>query len=271
METSGKGKVRTIGKEDIGISEIRLMTPLTADFYPDELPEDEEYDTAYGEPLTGADLAQYEDAIAEMVDIRNRIGEDGQVCNLMEYCDEHPDLQAKVESATVSVKQAEGVLYGCTTLQLREALEGNDLERLCDYITGQYSDGWGEGFEQQDIKVDGGTLNVHFWQPSDYNFEKIAPEFNQNMDQTKPTVQRPKLKLIGHDGNIFAILSSAKQLLQRNGQGEEAKEMVNRVMNSSDYYKALGIISEYVETELSQPQAVNKNGKKKPERGGDCR
>ncbi|SHK53995.1 hypothetical protein [Hespellia stercorisuis] len=261
--------MRTIGKEDIGISEIHLMTQLTADFSPDEISEHEEYDTDYGEPLTGADLAQYEDAITEAIDIRNGIGEEGQVCNLMDYCNEHPDLQAKVESAIVSVKQAEGILYGCTTLQLRESLEGDDLERLCDYITGQYSDGWGEGFEQQDIKVDGGTLNVHFWQPVDYALVASQRENNPAQKEQKPT--RPQLKLIGHDGNIFAILSSAKRLLRRNGQGKEAKEMVERVMNSGDYYKALGIISEYVETELSQPQAVNKNSKKKPERGGDCR
>lgn len=46
------------------------------------------------------------------------------------------------------------------------------------------------------------------------------------------------------------------------------KEMRKRVLESGDYYKALLIISEYVETELSPPPKENKKTKKKnqPER-----
>ena len=64
-----------------------------------------------------------------------------------------------MESAIVSVKNVDGTLYGCTTLTLKEFLDTEELSELCEYITGQYSDGWGEGFEQRDIPVDGGTLN----------------------------------------------------------------------------------------------------------------
>ena len=67
------------------------------------------------------------------------------------------------------------------------------------------------------------------------------------MDQT-----RPKMRLAGQDGNIFSILGRASRLLKENGQPEQAKEMCSRVCQSGDYYKALNIISEYVETELSE-------------------
>ena len=60
------------------------------------------------------------------------------------------------------------------------------------------------------------------------------------------------MKLVGMDRNIFAILGRASRLLKRNGQVEQAEEMSNRVYHSRDYYKALNIISEYVETELSE-------------------
>ena len=60
------------------------------------------------------------------------------------------------------------------------------------------------------------------------------------------------MKLIGEDGNIFAILGRASRLLRENGQQEQAKEMTNRVFRSVDYYSALNIISEYVQTELSE-------------------
>ena len=64
--------------------------------------------------------------------------------------------------------------------------------------------------------------------------------------------QRPKMKLVGMDGNIFAILGRASRLLKENGQPQQAKEMSSRVYQSGDYYKALNIISEYVQTELSE-------------------
>ncbi len=80
--------------------------------------------------------------------------------------------------------------------------------------------------------------------------------------------QRPKLQLLGHDGNIFSIMGDASTLLKKNKQTAEAKEMCKRVLESGDYYKALLIISEYVETELSPPPKENKKAKKKhqPER-----
>ena len=55
---------------------------------------------------------------------------------------------------------------------------------LQPYITGQYSDSWGEGFEQRDIKVDGGMLNVHFWHP-DMEQPKIYEKKTEQIP-TKP-------------------------------------------------------------------------------------
>jgi Xanthosine triphosphate pyrophosphatase len=78
---------------------------------------------------------------------------------------------------------------------------------------------------------------------------------------------RPELKLLGHDGNIFSILGDAARLLRRAGMSEQANEMADRVHKSSNYYEALGIISEYVETELSdhreQPRTPRKETLKK--------
>lgn len=243
---------------------IDLLTPLTADFMPeqnfwDNLEEDDEaWESEYdGFPMDGGDLVQYQDSIQEMIDRENDLGsEDGEPCNLMDYFHGNPAIAEKVESAVVSVKEADGVLYGCTTLQLKEFLEADELAGLCEYITGQYSDGWGEGFEQRDIEVDGGILNVHFWQSDGQFCFKEAPvqEPVKNMETPDQTVSRPKLKLLGHDGNIFAIMGHASRLLRANGQSKEADEMIQRVHDSSSYYKTLGIISEYVETELSVPE-----------------
>ena len=78
--------------------------------------------------------------------------------------------------------------------------------------------------------------------------------------------QRPKMKLAGQDGNIFSILGRASRLLKENGQPEQAKEMCDRVYQSGDYYKALNIISEYVETELSENTVPKQKKRSEPER-----
>lgn len=65
--------------------------------------------------------------------------------------------------------------------------------------------------------------------------------------------QKPKMELVGQDGNIFGILGRASRLLKRAGQSEQADEMFQRVTSSGSYDEALRIISEYVETELSAP------------------
>ena len=184
----------------------------------------------------------------------------------MQYFDGSESIQGKIQSAVVTIENKDGILYGCTKLELNEFLSQEELQEFTEYITGQYSDGWGEGFEQRDIKVDGGTLNVHFWHP-DMEQPKMYEKKTEQIP-TKPEKQRPKLQLLGHDGNIFSIMGNASTLLKKNKQTAEAKEMCKRVLESGDYYKALLIISEYVETELSPPPKENKKAKKKhqPER-----
>ena len=62
---------------------------------------------------------------------------------------------------------------------------------------------------------------------------------------------KPYLQLWGHEGNVFAILGSASQLLKRDGRREDADEMFQRVQKCKSYDEALILISEYVQTELS--------------------
>ena len=171
-----------------------------------------------------------------------------------------------LQKMQLSVVLKDGELMGCAEVTIQAPLDRWEMNRLETYLTGQYSDGWGEGFEQQDIPVEDGVLNVHFWN-SDYFRMDILHKIPE---QIKPECAvKPKLKLLGHDGNVFSILGDASRLLKQNGQPEAAKEMFDRVTSSKSYEQALAIISEYVETELSrdmdQPKP-EKQGKKKTER-----
>lgn len=255
--------------------EVKLLTPLAGDFFPDNNLEWEDDFEGSGEPLDGEDLAQYEDAIQEAVDRENEPEEGGTICNLMDYFHGSLLIKEKVESAVVSVERVDGILYGCTTLQLKEFLESEELHELCEYITGQYSDGWGEGFEQRDIQVDDGTLNVHFWQEGRLKFQmQTTEEKRKDFEKEKSCPQekkhRPKMQLVGHDGNIFSIVADAGRVLSRNGQRAEADEMYDRVFKAGSYHEALGIISEYVETELSTAKD-QRNKKKQKQEKKPCR
>ncbi len=75
--------------------------------------------------------------------------------------------------------------------------------------------------------------------------------------------QKPKMELLGQDGNIFGIMGRASRLLKQAGMKEQSDEMISRVTACGDYNKALNIISEYVETELSSPATLQKSTKKK--------
>ena len=153
---------------------------------------------------------------------------------------------------------------GCTTVVLKEPLADEEMEDLQDYLHRQFSGGWGEGFEQQEIQTDDVVLYVHFGEAEPFYFEVEQMQPAEPLKEQLPP-HRPKMKLMGQDGNIFSILGRASRLLKENGQPDQAKEMCDRVYQSGNYYKALNIISEYVETELSEK--THTKSKNEKERG----
>lgn len=242
---------------------LKLYSPLTGDFYRNDA---DEYGwnngvTDYPTLFSGADMSYYEDSIREAVEQHNI--DDG---NLMPYFDkeQNPGVKTKVLSAIPSVEIRNGELMGCTTVKLREPLTDAEMKDFQDYLKGQFSDGWGEGFEQREIQTGDGVLYVHFGEePFDFEVEQ-----GNGLEYSKasPVPNRPKMKLVGEDGNIFAILGRASKLLRENGQPEKAKEMSDRVYQSGNYYQALHIISKYVETELSENIPPKQKKRSEPER-----
>jgi len=62
-------------------------------------------------------------------------------------------------------------------------------------------------------------------------------------------MEKPVVKLIGEDGNIFLILGKCTKELKRNGLIKEAKELTEKIFKASSYDEALQICMEYVEIE----------------------
>lgn len=230
--------------------QMKFYSPLTADFFPNDTEDlGDDYSEYEGIPYTGKELTGYRDVIRDAIyeDVKDFYGD------LMRYYREDDSVRRKVVRAVPTVDEVNGELVGSLWVDTDAPLTAEEQAVFCAYISGQYSDGWGEGFEQRDIRVEEGTLAVHFWQEDGF---KMTPTFEKTQEQVQMT-QRPKMKLLGEDGNIFAIMGRASLLLKNAGQSDKAKEMCNRVMSCDSYHKALNVISEYVETELT-PKTRNK-------------
>ena len=224
--------------------QMKFYSPLTADFFPNDTEDlGDDYSEYEGIPYTGKELTGYRDVIRDAIyeDVKDFYGD------LMRYYREDDSVRRKVVRAVPTVDEVNGELVGSLWVDTDAPLTAEEQAVFCAYISGQYSDGWGEGFEQRDIRVDDGTLAVHFWQEDGF---KMTPSFEKNPKLEKNSL-RPKMQLIGQDGNIFAIMGRASRLLKNAGQSDKAKEMCDRVTASQSYSEALNIVSEYVETELS--------------------
>jgi hypothetical protein len=60
--------------------------------------------------------------------------------------------------------------------------------------------------------------------------------------------QKPKVKLIGRDGNAFFILGTVRKALMKEGMGQEAKEFMEKA-TSGDYNNLLRVVMDYVDVE----------------------
>lgn len=83
---------------------------------------------------------------------------------LMAYYPKDDEVGRNVLSARPSVKVDDnGNLVGVCTCCIHGNITDKELEILIDYISGQYSDGWDEGFEGNSIHTQFGYVIVSFW------------------------------------------------------------------------------------------------------------
>ena len=169
------------------------------------------------------------------------------------------------------------ILQGC----------GGDLREWLDGINDQLAEAGilldGSRFKSVSVFQQGGLTNLLFpFEGVKLDMGKLAMWRIQTHDQFGGTwlsdyvpnrlggfvqsqrpPQKPKMELLDQDGNIYAILGRASMLLKEAGMRDQIDEMFQRCAASGDYYKALHIISEYVDTELSAPPIEPKKTHKK--------
>lgn len=126
-------------------------------------------------------------------------------------------------------------------------------------------------FPFEDIQVDMGKLAM--WRLQTHGafggtwLSDYVPNRLGGFRSARQENPRPLCPLLGQDGNIFNLMGIAARVLRQNGMAAEAKEMQTRIMGGAchSYEEALGIISEYVETELSPPRENRTKKKEKHE------
>lgn len=102
---------------------------------------------------------------------------------IADYITDHPTANAKLKMARWSVEEIGGVLYGRIDCRSAEAFTPEEIEAIKDGISGQNSDGFGEGFEQREIHTDDGDLYVAFWQSGNDYFIHTQSEMDEYINQ----------------------------------------------------------------------------------------
>lgn len=220
------------------------------------------YET-YTEDISAHELACYYDEVQSFIA--------AEVCDLAQYIDDrYSCIQGVVIEITPGVTIIDGCMYSMTTITANTELNEEQKKAVLDYLSGQFSDGWGEGVEQRPFSEDTETdeewiesdddedegyceeydVNVeyfiHFWQSKNFKLEFV----NNEETKTENTIpSKPRCKLIGADGNIFNLLGIAGRALTRAGMRDKKEEMQQKAFKAKSYDEALQIIMQYVEVE----------------------
>lgn len=153
-------------KEPQEQTELKLYMPIKAITYQDENDYGDIETVDFEIEICASDLAEYEAEIRMAMENRQR--DDGER-GMMEYYDHADTVNDKVQRYVFDVEEVQGELMGVAVLTLNAPLDAAEIEKIKAEISGQASDGFGEGFEQHEIHCDNKEIYVSVWGAEDWS------------------------------------------------------------------------------------------------------
>ena len=149
---------------------LKLYMPLTVKKYErNEWGDWEDYPSELDQDT----ILSYHDSILAAI-VKERRPEETER-GLMKYYPKNDSVNQKVHSFFFTVEQIGAKLMGVAECRIQGSLSEAELEQLKDYVSGQASDGFGEGFEQHPLKTGNGEIYVSLWS-SDKDWSIMTPD-----------------------------------------------------------------------------------------------
>ena len=134
--------------------------------------------SGYTEEVCSENYIGYDDEINDFIRDDLNSDENAVERGLAAYL-HNENLDKKVYSITPMVETRNGNLYGVAVVKTYGELDKSETADLVGYITGQFSDGFGEGLEQRPITLGEDEVYISLWNSEDYYLKPESELFHE--------------------------------------------------------------------------------------------